>query len=537
MTLNQTTNCTIRDRLGVLYRAVTLICILWVLSACGGGLGGSGDGGNNTGRGGNSIFIPLPDAFEPSYQFRNVPERMIAQFPSSLANDESEAELAEASPYNILTSTVAHLIDAKLEIGLLQLHLEVNWQQMVDHCATTSIDSGCDLADAGISTSYSSAMASWEYVLRAGIALERSGEVDTLPDEIQAEIAQLVTAKIGSPLGISSGSLTTYSSGSYRYEVIVVADLGFGETIYTTRWSDDKDLTFVSLAQIGDNAVDNLQSSTNNRQSANGFSNSILMTTFDNGARQERQLNLNSPLNSSDLGFESNLTEIQDSTKIDYYSIGNASTSGGYLSSEQSSENDTDMKISEYFRESFTENAELESRSICRMSSGKTQCDSEQSWEVVTSSDPIVSQYFLSPAQLDEVESRLMPFELDIQGVSLELDTLLLIRRENLTISFSATGVIVTLPGLGTFDLSNNSVVPEAGVDAENPEPFSNFADSVLCRINTALIDGQTQYRSFCAGTTEEIEKALVIGESFREGELVIEWQANASVDVIENQR
>ncbi|MFK8083452.1 MAG: hypothetical protein AB8B97_24490 [Granulosicoccus sp.] len=537
MILNQSIDCTVRDRLCALYRRVTLLCIVLALGACsGGGLGGSGDGG---GIGDDRSLVPLPDTFEPAYQFRHVPERLLAQFPSSLSSDQPAVEPADATPLNMLTSSVEHLLDSKLEIGLLQLRIEAGWLQVMEHCSATSVDSGCDLQGANISTPYSAAMASWEFLLRAGIYLERFGGNGNLPDETRADIMEQVSNKIGTVVSIDSGMFTKRSSGGYRYEIVMTTDLGFGETLYTTRWSEGKDLTFVSLVDVTNSVVENLQSSTNSGEASGGFSNAILMTTFDNGSRQERQLNLNQPDKLGELRIESNVTHIQDGSKTDYYSIGNADASGGYLSSEQTFEDAADTKVSDFIRESFTEYATIETQSICRMASSETQCNDEDRWDILTSQDPVLSQFFLSPSQLIELENRLMPFSLDIQGVSPELDTLLLIRRENLAISFSAEGVTVTLPGLGTFNLSDNSVTPDTDTDTdtdtENSEQFSEYADSVLCRVNTATIDNQTQYRSFCAGTKEEIEQALVIGESFREGKLVIEWQANAVVEFVEN--
>ncbi|MFK7993980.1 MAG: hypothetical protein AB8B87_07565 [Granulosicoccus sp.] len=513
-----------------LYRIVACFSLLLLLNACGGGLGGSGDGGNDS----NSLIL-LPDTFVAPYQFRHVPQRLIARFPPSLAADSAVEKPSGPSPYGKLTSTIGHLIDTKLEIGLIQLHIEANWEQIMEHCTTTAEDAPCDLLDAGISAPYTEAMASWEFILRAEIALEQSGDINTLTDDTRASIEQQVTARIGTPVSIDNGIFTRNSSGSHRYDIVITTDIGFDETIYTLRWSEDKELTFISLTEIEQNIVDSFQSSTNNQQSSSGFTNAILMTTYDNGARQERQLNINQPVNSHDLRVESQLTEIIGPTKTDYYSIGNAGTLGGYISSEQSSEDASDIKVSDFLRESFTEDAQLGAQSICRDSQSVQQCDDENRWEVVTNLDPVTTQFFRTPLQLNDVENRVRLFDLNIEGISSIPDTILLIRRENLTISLSEEGIVITLPGLGTFDFTDNMLSPEPDFDADNPQQLGEYADSVLCRINTALVNNQTEYRPFCAGPIEDIEKALVIGESFREGKLVIEWQANAIVEAMEN--
>lgn len=520
-------------RLSSSLRPVIYACLILLLSACGGGLGGSGDGGKNT----SSIIIPLPDSFDNPYQFRSVPDRFMAKFPGSLAAG-SDDETGETSAYGLLTTTVSDLIDRKLEIGLLQLVLEANWDAMTEQCSTTPEDSQCNLDTSRFATTYTSAMASWEYLLRASLKLEHSGLTEIAPTNLKA-IENLVTAKIGTELAIDNGVLTRHTSGTYRYEITTTSNLGFGDTIYTVRWAEDRIVTFISLAELDASRVDSLQSSINFKKGNSSVNNSILATTYESEAdsRRERQLNLNQPTNSSELQIEAQETEISGSTRNDIYTIGNASDLGGYLKSELVSEDATDSLNSDFLRESFTGDATIESRSICRTSKSEAQCDLENKWEVLTPRDPIFSRFFLTEAELAQLESRLTPFNLKFEGVSDTMDVLVLIRRENLSISVSAEGIVIKLPGLGTFDFTTNSVTPEIPASSINSSNgiFAQYADSVLCRANRTVVDNRISYRSFCAGSTEEIEDALVVGESFVEGELVIEWQANANIEVIDD--
>ncbi|MFK7856423.1 MAG: hypothetical protein AB8B79_20080 [Granulosicoccus sp.] len=509
---------------------VYLTCIL-IVNACGGGLGGSGDGGKST----SSIIVPLPDSFDSPYLFRSIPVRFMARFPGSLAAGNYSGTV-ESSAFDQLTTTVSGLIERKLEIGLLQLQLEANWDLMTEHCSATPVDSACDLSATQFTSIYTSAMASWEYLLRASIELERSG-LKEVPAAKLDDIENIVTAKIGADLVVDNGALTLASSGSYRYEIVTTTDLGFGNTIYTARWSEDRVITFISLAELDASSVESLQSSISYKPGDSSVNNSILATSYEEDTRLERQLNLNQVTNSGELQIETQHTQISGSTREDAYSIGNAGDSGGYLKSELISEDASDTITADFLRESFTGDARIESQSICRSGVSETDCDLEDRWEVLTPQDPILSQYFLTQTELAQLETRLKPFNLEIEGVSESMDVLVLIRRENLSISLSSAGIIIKIPGLGTIDLTSNSVtseIPDGSVDSSNGL-FAEYADSILCRVNKAMIEDQITYRSFCAGSTEEIENSLVIGESFVEGELVIEWQANASIRVMED--
>lgn len=539
MILNRQISHAIRVQLYWLNRMAMRFSVVLMISACsggvavdGGGVGGSGDGGKDT---------ALPIGFEAAYEFRHVPQNMLARFPTSLVSDHAATQDGTQSPLNILTSSVDELIDRKIEIGLLQLHLEANWTNLVQHCSTIADDTNCDLTGADISETYTAAMASWEFLLRTNIEIEQSGSTALLTDEKRTSIENLVSAKIGSPLRLNDGYFQRSPSRDYQYEVILTADIGFGKTIYTTRWSQSKQLTFISLTKIVQGArevVVNLQSSTNSMEIANGVRNSILLTDYTDGAKPIRQLSLNllQPLDSTDLGVEMLSTRLLEASKIDHYSIGNATNLGGYLRSEQSSKDVSDTKEFNVVRESFVKNATLESDSICRGRQTEQQCDQEQSWELGAGGDPSMSTYFLSSTELEEIEERLVPYDLDIQGVSPELEAIVLIRRENLSITLSdENGVILSLPGLGTIDLIDNELIPEGDITAENNEFFNEYKDSVLCRINTLRTDEQVEYRSFCAEDSEAIENALVVGESLRGGNFLIEWQANATVKILEN--
>lgn len=511
---------------------VLVLCLLLLMSSCGGGLGGSGDGGGaNT----DDIIIPLPDTFDQPYKLRKIPRRLMAKFPDSLSTGEI-SEKAEPSAYELLTSTVTRLTDQKIEIGLLQLVLDANWDKIIEFCSATPDDTKCSLQGQNFISTYTSPMASWEYLLRVSVEMERSGSTELTDDTLNG-IEELVIDKIGTELKVDSGSVTKLTSGSYDLEINTTKDLGSGITRYTLHWSEDQALTLITLTELDAEQVEILQSSTNNSDSVEDFNNSILYTTYKSDTRVEHQLNLNQYPNSSNLKIESQLTEIGDTLKEDHYFIGNANDSGGYVKTEFRSKDDNDIIDAEYSRIIFNADAIIESHSICQESESEAQCDTEDKWQVQTTNDPVHSPFFLTPLQIEELEPRLTPFNLNINGVNENMDVLVLVNRENLTISISSAGIVITIPGLGTYDLTGKNTdpnFPEQDPDETN-SLYAQNANRVLCRSNKAIIDGEITYRSFCAGSTEDIENALVIGESFKNGELVIEWQANATIEVIDH--
>lgn len=507
--------------------------VLVILGSCGGGLGGSGDGGTDKG----PTTLNLPGFSDSPYQFRSVPNRLLVQFPGSLSVEDAPEGNTD-SPYIKLGTTVTALIDEKVEIGLLQLLIDTNWDALIEHCSTTPADTSCSLSGQAFSTPYTLAMAAWEYQLRTSIEFERNGTKETLAEETLEPIEALVRSKIGSVLTINDGKLTQTPSQLLAFEFNATLDIGFGNTVYTIRWSEDKTKTFISIAKLSEGALQSLQSSTDSSDPAAGFINSVLYSISDGVNREEKQLNLKQIPHSTALEIESQFTEIGEFEKRDYYSLGTANSEGGYLSSELLSRDAADLIATKLVRESFNNQSFIDSTASCDLGPSEAICDADMQWNVETGEDPILSQFFLTPDELTLLESKLKPYNLSIAGVSDTTDTFIFIRRENLSISFTSAGLILTIPGLGTIDLTAGSSADPAEVgDAleENPDKISELSDSVLCRVNRALIDSQPGYRSFCAGTTEEIENALVIGESFRAGELLIEWQANALIKVIDN--
>lgn len=506
--------------------------LLLILSGCGGGLGGSGDGGDP---GRDSNTSTLPGYLEDPYLIKSVPERMIARIPSSLAETD-EPQTTTDSPYEKLSATIGELVNHKLEVGLLLLHLDANWEKISAHCADAPIDTTCSLEGETFSTLYTLEMAAWEFELRATITQELTGSDGTLTESESLILEDLVTEKIGTDLIVQGGTYFRQSSIGYTHQVVIPLNLGFGDTIYNLRWSDNRAEAYLSLLRNTENRALLLKTTMSEATNSSGQVNSVLISSAETELRVERQLNLNQLTANRELLIESQHTEIAGSTKNDTYSIGNASNLGGYLKSELTTRDSMDTTSTNFRREVFSSQAQIEASAFCAKETSDNQCQTDDSWTTTTSNDPAQSQFFFSAEQLAQLENRLKPFDIEFQGVSGDMDTLILIKRDNLSISFSSEGIILSIPGLGKFNLTGESTATEL---ADNIDPSTStsqltiLADSILCRVNKGIVDNQLDWRSFCAGTTEEIENALVVGESFKAGELLIEWQANAVIDVI----
>ena len=427
-----------------------VICVI-LITACGGGLSGSGDGGSDRDPGPTTVLPPSLDRVP--YRLRYLPDKLLADIPGSLSLAHAD-DFLENSPYSRLNRAVGLMVDRKLEIALLQLAVDANWDSILEHCSTTPVDAECDISGANITTVYSAEMASWEYLVRYAIAQESTGQLQ-LVDQSAAAIEAQVLEKIGTTLAVDSGRVIKRSGGAYAYEFLVSFDVGFGLTTYTLRWSADSRLGFISAATLSPSLANSLQAFSS--ESGDEFVNNVLMTAFDENEREEIQLNLKRPGLTSELQIEAQLTDIETATKTDFYSIGLATSQGGYLTSEKVVKQSDDEAARSFVREGFNDSAAVESSAVCIDKETEAQCTQTDSWQVLLGDDPIVWQFFLEGEQLRQLEATLTPFDITLTNVAPDIDTFVLIRRENLSISFGPTGLIVNIPGLGEINLSDPS--------------------------------------------------------------------------------
>lgn len=505
-------------------RTPILLLLSVLLAACGGGLSGSGDGGND--KDPETTTLLPPDFDRNPYEIAKLPTQLISEVPASIVLSD-QGDQPSLSIFEQVGSAVRNLVQQKLEVALLQLSIDANLDLIIEHCQQTPIGSDCVLDDANIATAYTPSMASWEFLIRYKMERELQG-VLVLGDSQTAELEALVRSKIGSPVSVPSGTLTVIENESYRYEFVGQFDLGFGNSIYTLRWSEDLLAGFVSVVKPFSVNLSSLQASST--QLNNEFVNSVLITNgLITGARQEIQLNLQSFTPYNEINIEAQLTTFEGNTRTDIYSLGKASKPGGYLTSEKKFRSAEDEVTRSFHREGFDEFALVQTSSVCSTAQTVNECDQSDGWDIVTGNDPLLWQFFLNADQLMQLENNLTPFDIALSNVSPEMETFILIKRDNLTISFSGAGLIISIPGFGEINFAD----PESNEILDPGSQLNEYADSILCRINQVNIDNQLTYRSFCAGNVEDIENALVIGESFREGKLVIEWQASAIIDVI----
>lgn len=509
--------------------SIILLATCALVSACGGGLSGSGDGGDPGGR----AQLGLPGFEGSSYKIESVPVSLAAAIPDSLSHTPSDPD--SSSPYLKIGSLVKEITDSKIDLGLLQLQIDTNWLAILDHCSTTAADSECNLQDAGIQTVYTQEMAAWEFTMRATVAQEKLGASATLSDQAIAEIATLVRAKIGSIIKIDTGTFKHFSSGPYKFEIMSVFDFGAGATHYTVRWSSSLTKAFVSYTNTDttQNIFKGTHLSINIPENGKGVDNSILVTTVSGDDRVAHQLNLRNLRQELQLQLETQISEVIGSTRTDTYSIGKASDQGGFLRSEIKTRLADDTVTNLFHREAFNSKAILEATATCSTGTSAASCDAEERWVTTFGVDPILSEFFLTQSQLDALESTLTPFDLRVEGLSAKSDVLILIRRENLSISVSPEAIVFSIPGLGEVRLPLVNTADSQVQTELDLTQLNRLTDSVICRVNVEYIEEQADYRSFCAGTNEEIEDTIVIGESFRNGKLTIEWEANAKITVI----
>lgn len=511
-----------------LNRLLTLlaVCAMPLLYACGGGLGGSGDGG-----GGSRTVILPPELSADQLLFRSIPETVFVDLPDSLF-DVSDSMTSSDATLGELGGAVSVINNYKTETALFLLAAESSWATLQTHCENTPLDTACTFTPEQIVTLYSSEMASWEYVAKYKQHQETLGDTPVSEAKI-SELTNLVLAKINSEQTLGSGTFTTFSTGSYKYELVTRLDLGNGNNFYTLRWTENLKDGFLSIVSIDANDPQALQVS--KAQTSSGLRNSILLSNFVNDLRRETQFNVKQASNQDELQLEAQITQFGVDDRNDLYILGKAADNGGYVDSEQVLQAGNGLQNNRFTRQGFDNNAALQSLAICDNQVSTDACTATNSWRVELGEDPVNWPFYLSREEQAVLEGQLKPFDIDLQNVAADMDSFILLRRSNLSISVSAEGVLVTIPGFGTLDLTGGSAVPDASVNevSDGSEGYTELVESVLCRVNVNKQSSQADYRSFCAGTAEEIENALVVGESFKEGEFKIEWQATAIVDVI----
>jgi len=501
-------------------------CILPIISACGGGMGGSGDGGSSS----RTVILP-PELSADPLMFRSIPETVLVDLPDSLF-DVSDSMASSGSTLHELGNAVSDVNNYKTETALLQLLAESSWLALQTHCDSTPIDTACVFSADQILTTYTNEMASWEYVTKYERYQESLGGESVSNSDV-AELTSLIMAKINTERTLGNGTFTAFSTGSYQFELVTNLDLGYGNNIYTLRWTENLDDGFLSIVSADEGNLRAMQVS--KTQTSSGLRNAILLTNIDKGIRQETQLNFKRSANEEELQIEAQITQFGTDDKTDIYLLGKADDTGGYVASEQVHRSVNDTVTHRFTRQGFDNNAQLQSLAVCDNNLSVSDCTINNSWQVVLGDNPVNWPFYQSDEELITLQSQLTPFTIDFQNVAADMDSFMLIRREHLSISVTTNGVLVFVPGLGELDVSgelpNQDETSAAGTN--EIDEYSDLVDSVLCRVKPSHQNNGSPYRSFCAGTVNEIENAVVIGESFRDGMLRVEWQSNAVIDVI----
>jgi len=171
------------------YSILLTLCVLPILNACGGGLGGSGDGGASS----RTVILP-PELGSDPLIFRSVPETVLVDLPDSLF-DVTNSTAASGSTLHELGDAVSDVNTYKTETALLQLVAEASWSALQTHCDSTPIDTACVFSADQILTTYTNEMASWEYVTKYDRYQESLGS-EPVSSADTAELTSLIMAKI-----------------------------------------------------------------------------------------------------------------------------------------------------------------------------------------------------------------------------------------------------------------------------------------------------------------------------------------------------
>lgn len=508
---------TMFHRLPKILNAAFLAGATLVLAACDGGIVGSGNGG------GNPIppnpIVP-PDIGGPTIQMRyvlhHVPDQLLVDLPAALLAS-SDLDYSD-QPYTLNATQLRKITLQQIELGLMRLNADANWDKLIEYCLTTPQDTACDLDDSSIETPYTYSMALWEIDQRSRFEKLLTG-TNTVPADRLTEITELATARVGSTLSLTGGTFIESFDSEYRYEISFLVDATDGERFTTLKWSDDESKIqskYLNTTPTEQSALTINHFKTESTSEAFG---TVLYSENTTTRSTAFQLNYRQSPDDQNLYLQSGLALMNKSTRLDILSRGYANSTGGYLSSDVTTGESSQYKRKERRREVFTPARELDAAERC--SDTAEGCTQTEDWELLIGNTLEDSDFFRSDSSIREILDKK---SVVIDGVTDEPDALVLINRTKIEFPQVAYAVPPSNPLKPT-----TQNVAHVGLGLSST---TGYAGEQLCRITpTDTADG-TIYRAYCAGTDDQLRDAVVISEQYDFGQLSTKHLPSVTITV-----
>ncbi|OED41784.1 hypothetical protein AB833_08755 [Chromatiales bacterium (ex Bugula neritina AB1)] len=499
------------DLLRICLAAVTLISTI----SCGGGIGGSGNGGGKPVPPGiNEADYITSLAVSTPRPLIHIPDTILTDLPPVLyAKSQDQSNDA---PILLTANQLRKIAEHQIELGVLRLHVDENWEKIQELCQTTPEDSQCSFDGHSLQAVYTVEMAEWEIQHRAKFKMLLTGQ-SKLSNRQLKKISRPLIKRIGTVVTVPDGTFITHHEGKYRYQLRFGKKSANEQRTSTFKWSADKA-----------NVNSKLHISKSTRSSAltiNNFATSGKPESFgtvlysENNKITSSSFQLNFRQNSGDdnLYLQSSLTLMDRSTRKDILSRGYAGSSGGYLSSDIANSTSRQHKSKMRRRETITAKGVLELSDLCL--DIETGCTQPQNWTPVIAGNITSSILYQSDSKIRSILDRK---SVEVHGLSNSPDALVLINRRRL--AFPEITYAETL-----FPVEPTSLnVTHTGLGLSSA---TGYAGEMLCRLTPLDIDNGMIYRAFCSGDTDELYNAVVISENYETGSLATSHLPN--VDII----
>lgn len=504
------------------FRCATLmICLSGhvLLTACGGGIAGSGNGGG-------SSNPDVPPGVE-KYDIEFLPLEISPALPASVSQDTDNPDWFDnQNPAQTLAYSIANLIDNKVALGMMQLYIDSGWQEILDYCDLQQ-SAQCSLQNSGLSITYTYEMALWEIDLRKEVEQEKIGLSGTLsPQSIQA-IEQQVIAKVGSQVQLNSVVFEKLENQRFDYLVTMKID-ELMPLRCTLSWDNSKRIISTAVAnEPGANTELSYEASYDRTSGRGEFE----LMQDESDRTIAIQVQINKIPDTDEFYLESALSQTtgQESIKID--SRGQINEQEAYLFSESSITTPTTADTV-YHREVIGTDGPI-AAATCNPQASTSDCTLETEWNTQFGNDPTTTELYLSNQQLDQYATQ--PDNIILNGVSEDLNAFLLLDGDQITPDLQNKILVLSIPGLGPIEWSLTEQADGRLYYLVPDYQTAVLLDLTLCTATRSSSGNQQALPASCNVPTEKLSNAVVVGESVtQDGEIKLFLETGAIVTPIE---
>lgn len=465
----------------------------FLMSSCGGGIVGSGDG--------------LPDNEEEliqQYHITRLPTSYSAAIPSSLIDRQIRAVVPFdlSDPAETLKWNINNVVDNMLAIALAQLYLDAEWEQIRAYCEQFEFSSSCALAGSGITAEYTAEMALWETNFRSRVEQYEQWNTSVEASDEFRELYRLAEARVGSRTSLDSVVFSTIDPDS-QYDYIVDIQIEVPSVVNVRlSWTEDLQTGAFSTTDPGSQQ----ETLSTSFEPVDGQ----LQHKFTLASNLQTQLPdvvlITQALPDSDNSFvASSITQIGTSVLAEIASKGLANEVAAYLRSDSITYNESDTDVLSYRQSIEEENAGTAS---CIPDTSLTNCTDDIDWTIESGQDPSQADNFLSDREINEIREN---YSIDVISLRLQVP------NDPDIDSYAIMESLDRDPDDFDDYLENvEGIVDDFELDSADNGVLPDYDQQVLCRVYTDAGNRE----GLCATSIENLLNAFIVGEKFDGGDL-----------------